>query len=140
MRRAEGAAAEDDLTGGLYLLHPALAAIAQAGGALAVEEHPLGRGLADHGQVGAPERRKEIGRRDRAPFAPVGAVEILRHLKETRALLPGTVEIGVAGDLQAFAGGDERLRDGARGVLVRHLKRAVLPVEIIRQARVALGQ
>src|SRR6056297_1359552 len=139
MRRAEGAAAEDDLTGGLYLLHPALVAIAQAGGALAVEEHPLGRGLADHGQVGAPEDGKEVGRRDRTPLAPMRTVKILRHLKETRALLPDTVEVGIAGDLQAFAGGDEHLRDGARGVLIRHLQRAVLPVEIIRQARVALG-
>src|SRR6056297_817896 len=139
MRRAEGAAAEDDLTGGLYLLHPALVAIAQAGGALAVEEHPLGRGLADHGQVGAPEDGKEVGRRDRTPLAPMRTVKILRHLKETRALLPDTVEVGIAGDLEAFAGGDERLRDGARGVLIRHLHRAVLLVEIIRQARVALG-
>src|SRR6056297_590118 len=139
MWRAEGAAAEDHLARGVYLLHPALVTIAQAGGVLAVEEHPLGRGLADHGEVGAPERGKEIGRRDRTPLAPMRAVEILRHLKEPCPLLPGTVEIGVAGDLQAFAGGDERLGNGARGVLVRHLKRAVLPVEIIRQARVALG-
>src|SRR6056297_158249 len=139
MRRAEGAAAEDDLTGGLYLLHPALVAIAQAGGALAVEEHPLGRGLADHGQVGAPEDGKEVGRRDRTPLAAIGAVEILRHLIEARALLPRAVEVGIAGDLQAFAGVEERLRDGARGVLVGHLQEAVLAVQIIRQARVALG-
>src|SRR6056297_3017557 len=139
MWRAEGAAAEDHLARGVYLLHPALVTIAQAGGALAVEEHPLGRGLADHGEVGAPERGKEIGRRDRTPLAPVGAVEILRHLKEPCPLLPVTVEIGIAGDWQAFAGGDERLGNGARGVLVRHLKRAVLSVQIIRQARVTLG-
>jgi hypothetical protein len=107
LRRAERSAAKDHLTRGLGNLFAPVAAVAQAGRALAVEHDTGYLRVRNDCEVRPVHHGMQIGSSRRAAFAvPVAAPE-LGDLIKTSPLLLWSIEIVVATDLVFRAGFDK---------------------------------
>ncbi len=107
LRRAEGPAAKDHLARSLGGLFAPVAAVAQAGRALAVEHDPGYLHVRNDREVRPVHHGMQIGGCRRAAFAvPVAAPE-LGDLIKTSPLLFRSIEIVIATDLVFRAGFDK---------------------------------
>src|SRR5271156_3793221 len=137
LRRTECSAAKDHLARGFGCPFAPVAAVAQAGRALAVKDDSGDLRVRNDREVRPVHYGMQIGGCGRAAFAvPVAAPE-LGDLIEPSPLLFRSVEIAIATDLVFRAGFDKSRSDRPRAALVRDAQRAVTAMKIIGAALVA---
>ena len=140
LRRAESAAAKDHLAPRPHLFAGPALPVGDAGGALALEQHPLGAHLGQHGQVLARvHHRVQIGGRRRTAFAVARRPVELGDRVVAETLVVAGVEILAAAVLQARRRLDEGLGDRARAFLAADMQRAAGAVMVIGPGLVVLG-
>jgi hypothetical protein len=139
LRRAEGAAADDDLTLRFRNRLASTHAIAHPGGPLAFKDDARGMRADNDSKVRPVHRRMQIGGGRRAALAVAAFAPELRDLIEPGPFLLDPVEIVVATDLVFAAGLDKGPGERTRLLLLRDPQRSVAAMQGVSAALVAFG-